>query len=72
MIKDSVIRDDSNFQCARYLSAPNRLGSEILDCIVIGAGASGLKCAHTLATADPSRAYKILTLEAQNYIGFPQ
>lgn len=66
------ISDDLNFQRARYFSAPNRLGADILDCLVIGTGASGLKCAHTLATEDPSKAYKILVLEAQNYIGFPQ
>lgn len=51
-----------------FFSASNRLGSEILDCIVIGAGASGLKCAHSLVIPDPS--YNVLVLEAQNYIGF--
>lgn len=41
--------------------------SEVFDCIVLGAGVSGLKCAHLLATENSWG--RVLVLEAQDYIG---
>ena len=42
------------------------LRSRIADCIIIGGGVSGLKCAHSLAKEHQG---EILVLEAQDYVG---
>ena len=72
LLRSKIMTDNIDYKLqSAFFSASNRLGSEILDCIVIGAGASGLKCAHSLVIPDPSsKAYNVLVLEAQNYIGF--
>lgn len=42
---------------------------KIYDCIVVGAGVSGLRCAHSLTTDHRIKREDVLLLEAQDYVG---
>jgi cytochrome b involved in lipid metabolism len=48
---------------------PQHSTKHIYDCIVVGAGVSGLRCAHALSTQHGVRKQDILLLEAQDYVG---
>mmetsp|Transcript_17358 Transcript_17358/g.23853 ORF Transcript_17358/g.23853 Transcript_17358/m.23853 type:complete len:564 (-) Transcript_17358:139-1830(-) len=50
-----------------FIDLDESFESKIFDCIIIGAGVSGLKCAHSLSSNE--KPCDVIVLEAQDYIG---
>ena len=59
----SLTKDDWERRTRQYSE------KEVYDCIVIGAGVSGLQAAHALVQKENIDAKKVLVLEAHDYIG---